>query len=86
MRLPPGLGERSGTVVHFRKTLHGLEQATRKWCGKLGKILKGIGFESSLIHPRVFRLMDLEEVRVLIVVHVDDMFVVGAKSMCNKLA
>ncbi|CAN0066305.1 unnamed protein product [Sphacelaria rigidula] len=85
MRLPPGLGERSGTVVHLHKTLYGLKQAAREWYGKLGKTLDGLGFEQSLIDPCVFRLMDGEEVRILIVVHVDDMFVVGAESVCNKM-
>ncbi|CAM9372171.1 unnamed protein product [Sphacelaria rigidula] len=80
MRLPPGSGERSGTIVHLHKTLYGLKQAAREWYGKLGETLKGLGFEQSLIDPCVFRLMDGEEVKVLIVVHVDDMFVVGAES------
>ena len=53
---------------------------------KLGKTLKGLGFEQSLIDPCVFRLMDGDEVKVLIVVHVDDMFVVGTENVCNKLA
>ncbi|CAM9200934.1 unnamed protein product [Sphacelaria rigidula] len=57
MRLPPGLGERSGTVVHLHKTLYGLKQAAREWYGKLGKTLKGLGFEQSLIDPCAFRLI-----------------------------
>ena len=43
MRLPPGLGERSGTVVFLRKGFYGLKQAAREWSGKLGKTLKGLG-------------------------------------------
>ena len=66
MRLPPGLGERSGTiVVHLRKTLYGLKQAAREWYGKLGRTMKGLGFEQSLIDPCVFRLMDGGAVKVL---------------------
>ena len=63
-----------------------LKQAAREWSGKLGKTLKGLGFEQSLIDPCVFRLMDGDEVRVLIVFHIDDMFVVGTETVQNKLA
>ena len=48
MRMPPGFGERSGTVVHLRKTLCGLKQAAKEWSGKLGGTLKSLGFEQSL--------------------------------------
>ena len=61
MRMPPGLGERSGTVVHLRKTLYGLKQAATEWSGKLGRTLKSLGFEQSLTDSCVFRPMDGEE-------------------------
>ena len=36
IRLPPGLGQWSGTIVKLSKTLYGLRQAAREWFGKLG--------------------------------------------------
>lgn len=36
MRLHSGLGKRSNTVVHARKTLYGLKQAAWKLSGELG--------------------------------------------------
>ncbi|CAM9877309.1 unnamed protein product [Sphacelaria rigidula] len=76
MWLPPGLGERSGTVVHLRKSSYGIREAAQKWFGKLRKTLKDLGFDQSLIDPCTYRMMDGKEVKVLIVVHVDDLFVV----------
>ncbi|CAM9481221.1 unnamed protein product [Sphacelaria rigidula] len=69
MRLSPSLGERSGTVVHMSKSVYRIPQAAREWFGKLGETLKGLGFEQSLVDPCIYRLMDGEEVKVLIVVH-----------------
>ena len=69
MRLSPRLDERSGTIVNLSKTLFGLRQAAREWFGKLGRTLRSLGFEQSLADPFVYRLMDGEEVKVLVVTH-----------------
>ncbi|CAM9845102.1 unnamed protein product, partial [Sphacelaria rigidula] len=54
------------------------------WFGKRGKPLEILGFEQSLVNPCIYRLMD-GEIKVLIVVHVDAMFVMGDEAVCNKL-
>ncbi|CAM9800095.1 unnamed protein product [Sphacelaria rigidula] len=54
MRLPSGLGGRSGTVVHLRKGLYGIRQATREWFGELGKTLKSLGFDQILVDPYIY--------------------------------
>ncbi|CAM9112214.1 unnamed protein product, partial [Sphacelaria rigidula] len=66
MRLPPGLSGRSGTFVHLRNRLYGTRQAAREWFGELGKTLKTLGLDQSLVDPCIYRLMNGEKVKVLI--------------------
>ncbi|CAM9968957.1 unnamed protein product [Sphacelaria rigidula] len=88
MQLPSGLGKRCGTIIQLRKTLYDLPQAAREWFGKLGRTLGSLVFEQSLLvaDPCIYRLVDGEELKVLIVTHVDDMFVMGDEAEGNKLA
>ncbi|CAM9551083.1 unnamed protein product, partial [Sphacelaria rigidula] len=82
MTFPAGLGERFGTA----KTKYGLRQAAREWLAKLGSTLKVLGYERRLADTCICKLMDGEELKVLVVAHVDDMLVMCDEGESIKLA
>ena len=71
LRLPPGCGSVSGTVVILNKALYGLKQSGRAWYQLLLSTLVECDFEQCLIHPCVFRLMVAGDVVAMMVFHVD---------------
>ena len=84
IRLPPGCGALSGKVVRLRRSLYGLKQASRTWQYHLVRGMKALGFEQCEADACVMRLVDNGGVSVVVVVHVDDIFVIGRKSRCDK--
>ena len=85
MRLPEGCGTLSGNIVKLNKSLYGLRQASRQWYAMLKKCLLALGFEQCLTDSCVFRLIRGGIVVLILVVHVDDIFVVGKKERCDQL-
>lgn len=86
MRLPPGCGVLSGKVVKLNKSLYGLRQASRQWFRMLKSILLALGFEQCKADAGVFRLIDGGKIGVVLVFHVDDIFVIGEKERCDQFA
>ena len=80
MRLPPGCGEMSGKIVRLNRSLYGLKQASKSWHNHLLTHMKNFGFEQSPADACVMRLIESGSVSIVTVVHVDDIFAVGAIS------
>ena len=85
MRLPQGCKEDSGKVVMLNRGLYGLKQAGREWSSLLSSTLIKLGFEHCMADPCVFRLMDGEVVRTLVLAHVDDRLTVSSYEDCTLL-
>ena len=75
----------SGKVVRLNKMLYGLKQASRTWHAHLTTCLLRLGFEQCLTDVCVLRLIEDGRVTITAVVHVDDIFAVGQKEMCDRL-
>ena len=86
VRLPLGCGVLSGKVVQLNKSLYGLRQASRQWFSLLKKLLLALGFEQCKADTCVFRLIEGGKIAIVLVFHVDDIFVVGEKERCDRFA
>ena len=84
--MPPGCGVLSGKVVQLNKSFYGLRQASRQWFSFLRKLLLVLGFEQCKADSCVFRLIEGGKVAVVLVFHVDDIFVVGETERCDRFA
>ena len=84
IRLPPGCGALSGKVVRLRRSLYGLEKASRTWHYHLVRGMKALGFEQCEVDACVMRLVEDGRVSVVVVVHVDDIFAIGRKTRWEK--
>ena len=80
-RLTQGCGRLSGKIVRLNRRLYGLKQASRQCHAHHTKYLLTLGFLQCLEEACGFRLMDDEGVVMIIVVHVNDIFAVGEKTM-----
>ncbi|GJT01644.1 retrovirus-related pol polyprotein from transposon TNT 1-94 [Tanacetum coccineum] len=77
MRLPPGFVARGKhTVCRLKKSLYGLKQAPLCWFAKLVRALKDFDFVQSLYDYSLFTYIR-DEVRVHVLVYVDDLIVGG---------
>ena len=85
LRLPKGWNDLSGKVVRLNKSLYGLKQASRAWHAPLTICLKRLGFEQCVTDACVFRLIVDGRAAIAAVVHVDDIFAVGQKKVCDRL-
>ena len=88
MKLYGSCGKKSDRAVKLECTLHGVKQAGRQWSALLCKTLlvDTFGMEQSVADPCVFRKMDnKEEVVLILVVHVNDLFVSGNETVCLGL-
>ena len=86
MKLPPGCGASSNSVVLLNKSLYGLKQASRSWNELLVSKRRKYGLEQCQVDPCIFRLRDHKgKVEIMMAIHVDDMVVAGKKDDCDKL-
>jgi hypothetical protein len=69
---------KEGKVVHLRKALYGLRQASRVWNAKLDSTLKGIGFGQSP-HKAAIYWQGNGGNTMLVGVYVDDLVIIGTK-------
>ena len=58
IRLPPGCGALSGKMVRLRRSLYGLNQASRTWHYHLVRGMKAFRFEQCEADACVMRLVD----------------------------
>jgi len=85
MKLPPGFQVTSpGKVCKLQKSLYGLKQAPRCWFAKLSSALTKYGFRQSHADYSLFSLQH-GEVRIHVVVYVDDLIISGNNSVVVML-
>ena len=86
MKLPYGCGERTGKVVKLDRALYGIKQAKRQWSPVLCQPLEDEhGMEQCRADPCVYRKIVEGVVKLILVVHVDDILVSGEKEACDEL-
>jgi Reverse transcriptase (RNA-dependent DNA polymerase) len=73
---PDGVAYTGYKVVVLNKSMYGLVQAARQFFLKLKAVLEKAGFRQSDAEPCLF-FKAIEDYYVLLVVHVDDCYVVG---------
>ena len=83
--LPPGCGEMSDKVILLNKALYGLKQSDRSWYKLLSSTLVECGFEQCLLDPCVTRLMSIDAVVAVLVVHVDDIKIAATKEVTDAV-
>ena len=85
MELPNGRGERTGKVVKLDRALYGIKQAGRQWSAILCQTLVDeYGMKQCRADPCTYRKI-VEGVKLILVVHVDDILVSGEKEARDKL-
>lgn len=84
IRLPKSCGSLSGKVVKLARSLYGLKQASRTWHYHLVAGMRSLGFEQCGADACVMRLVENGVVAMVVVVHVDDIFSIGAKARCDQ--
>ena len=86
MKLPYGCGERTGKVVSLDRALYGISQAGRQQSAVLCQTLVDEnGMEQCRADPCVFRKIVEGVLKLILVVHVDDVLVSGEKEACDEL-
>ena len=84
MKLPCGCGERAGKIVKLERALYGIKQAERQWSAILCQPLEDEhGMEQCRADPCVYRKIVEGVVKLILVVHVDDILVSGEKEACD---
>lgn len=69
--------------MKLNKGLYGLKQASRSWNAKRPKDLKHCGFEQCVADPFAFRIMNGKVVKILLVIHADDILLVYSEEDCD---
>ena len=86
MKLPCGCKERTGKMVKLDRALYGIKQAGRQWSAVLCQTLVDEhGTEQCRAGPCVYRKIVEGVVKLIFVVHVDNILVSGEKEACDKL-
>jgi hypothetical protein len=76
---PTGVQGPPGQVWRLRKALYGLKQAAQAWHAKLKSSLSTVGFAIALADPCLY-ITSVDGKRVYLLVHVDDVLIVGHAS------
>ena len=86
MKPPAELNLPEGAVLHLKKALYGLKQAPRSWNIMLVKWLKTQGFRQCISDPCLFVLKFGDEIRMLILIYVDDiLFAATSEEMISDV-
>ena len=85
LRLPQGCGALSGKVVKLARSLYGLKQASRTWPNHLVRAMRCLGFEQCAAGACVMRLVENGTASMVVVVHVDDIFLSAGKAGVTSL-
>ena len=75
--LSQSIGALSGMVVRLGRSLYGLKQASRTWHQQLVRGMKCLRFEQCAADACVMRLMEKGAIAIAVVVHVDDLSLLG---------
>jgi Reverse transcriptase (RNA-dependent DNA polymerase) len=84
MMAPKGTNLKNHECVHLDKALYGLVQAARQFYIKFANVLKQLNFTISYADPCLFYRNDRHG-KIIMVVHIDDCYVVGDKSAIKHL-
>ncbi|CAM9964020.1 unnamed protein product [Sphacelaria rigidula] len=86
MRLPEGCSVLTDVTVKLEKYIYGIKQASRQWSRFLCQtLLEDVGMVQCEADPCVFKMEDAGDVRVTVVVHVDDILISGSKKYVGKV-
>ncbi|CAM9949757.1 unnamed protein product, partial [Sphacelaria rigidula] len=76
MRLPEGFSVLTDVTVKLEKSIYGIKQAGRQWSRLLCQtLLEDVGMVQCEADPCVFQMEGARDVRVSLVVHVDDILI-----------
>ena len=85
MRLPPACGELSGKVAKLLQCQYGLKQADRGWhLLFVTWLVEKIGMEQCKAEPCLFRKIIINEVSLMVGVHVDNIIVSRKQDLCDE--
>ena len=80
MKLPYGCGERTVKVVKLDRALYEIKQAGHQWSAVLCQpLVDEHGMEQGRADPRVYRNIVERVVKLICIVHADDVLVSGEK-------
>ncbi|CAN0073780.1 unnamed protein product [Sphacelaria rigidula] len=86
MRLPEGCYGLTDMTAKLEKIIYGIKQTGRQWSRLLCQtLLEGVGMVQCEADPCVFKMEDAGDVRVIFVVHVDDILISGAEGNVRKV-
>ncbi|CAN0007851.1 unnamed protein product, partial [Sphacelaria rigidula] len=86
MRLHEGCSVLTDVTVKLEKSIYGIKQAGRQWFCLLCQTLpEDVGMVQCEADPCVFKMADAGEVRVILVVHVDDILISGFEEYVGKV-
>ena len=86
MKLPYGCEERTAKVVRLDRAIYGIKQTGRQWSAVLCQTLVDEhGMEQCRADPCVYRKIVKGVVKLILVVHVDDILVSREKEACDEL-
>jgi hypothetical protein len=76
--------EHYGKVFRLQRALYGLRQAIREWFLKFSSTMMELNFQQSLADPGIYIMRKNSEIRILMIVHVEDIIAVGHGSSWIK--
>ncbi|CAN0023247.1 unnamed protein product, partial [Sphacelaria rigidula] len=86
MRLPEGCHVLTDVTIELGKSIHGIKQGGRQWSRLLCRtLLEDVGMVQCEADPCVFKMGDAGDVRVILVVHVDDILISGTEGNVQKV-
>ena len=80
LKPPEGFEDKAGHVWRLKKALYGLKQAAQAWHDKLKSKLSTIGFKASSSDPTLFISGSVREEKTYMLVHVDDVLILGTSA------
>lgn len=72
-------------VWRLNSSLYGLKQSARQWYQCLAEQLKEIGFAPSQVDPSMYILKSKDVITAAIIVHVDDILLLGTQSVIDEV-
>ena len=86
MKLPPGCGQKTDTVVRLEKAIYGVKQAGRQWSLLLNKtLIEEAEMVQSKADPCVYKRVKRGSICAILVVHVDDILIGGEEKQVEEI-